>query len=59
MLIFNRWGQMVFKTNDPNEGWDGMVQNKPAPEGVYGFQVYAEFFTGKGFLNQGSVHLIR
>ena len=59
MLIFNRWGQMVFKTNDPNEGWDGMVQNKPAPEGVYGFQVYAEFLTGKGFLNQGSVHLIR
>lgn len=24
-MIFNRWGEMIFKTNDVNEGWDGKV----------------------------------
>jgi len=35
--IFNRWGEVVFKTNDINQGWDGRVNNgdKIAQMGVY------------------------
>lgn len=35
LKIFNRWGQLIFETNDPNKGWDGNFADKPAPEGVY------------------------
>ena len=24
--IFNRWGQLVFETQDPNNGWDGRIK---------------------------------
>lgn len=37
MTVWNRWGELVFKTRDPNSGWNGRVNNqgKLAPVGVY------------------------
>ncbi len=37
LKIFNRWGEQIFKTNDPQEGWNGLKNNKgePSPQGVY------------------------
>lgn len=45
MTIWNRWGEMVFETNDPNEKWNGEKRNGGgmSPEGVY---VYTVTFTG-------------
>ncbi len=27
MMIFDRWGQVIFRSTDPNEGWDGSLDN--------------------------------
>ena len=37
LKIFNRWGEQIFQTSDPNEGWNGLKNNKgePSPQGVY------------------------
>jgi gliding motility-associated-like protein len=45
MTIWNRWGEQVFETNDPNEAWNGRDhQTGPmSPTGVY---VYTVVFTG-------------
>ena len=45
MSIWNRWGEKVFETTDPNEAWNGRQQNRGgmSPSGGY---VYIVTFTG-------------
>lgn len=45
MSIWNRWGELVFETTDPNERWNGRKRNTEglSPEGVY---IYTVSFTG-------------
>jgi gliding motility-associated-like protein len=35
MKIYSRWGEVVFETQNPAEGWDGNFKNAPAPDGMY------------------------
>jgi len=39
LMIFNRWGQMVFETNNPLHGWDGYYEGKLSPHGVYVYKI--------------------
>ena len=33
--VFNRWGEVVYETNDPIDGWDGFKNNKLCQDGTY------------------------
>jgi len=37
LTIWNRWGELLFETKDPNQGWNGQKNNSGplAPPGVY------------------------
>ena len=35
LIVFNRWGEKVYTSNDETESWDGRFNNHPCPEGVY------------------------
>ena len=37
LLVFNRWGRVLFESNDPTLGWDGMHKGSPCPPGTYYF----------------------
>ncbi len=42
MIIFNRWGQLVFSGSSDPQGWDGKLANgSAAPEGVYIYSIEA------------------
>ncbi|AFM05660.1 PDK repeat-containing protein [Bernardetia litoralis DSM 6794] len=41
MMIFNRWGEIVFQTNDVNGRWDGRYRNGFAPSGEYTLKIVA------------------
>ena len=58
-IIFNRWGQQLFITNEINKGWDGTYNGVDAPQGVYTY--YVKFTTSDGheFEKRGTVTLIR
>jgi gliding motility-associated-like protein len=64
MTIFNRWGRIVFKTQDPQIMWDGrnMNSNQPCDEGVYFYVCEVYEITLEGLSNRiinGSVTLLR
>ena len=37
LIIFNRWGQELFKSTDPAIGWDGTFEGEPVRSDVYGY----------------------
>jgi gliding motility-associated-like protein len=39
LLIFNRWGELIFESKHYKKGWDGTYGGQPAPEGVYTYQI--------------------
>ncbi|MFT6815093.1 MAG: gliding motility-associated-like protein [Sphingobacteriales bacterium] len=50
IVIFDRWGGIVFSTNDPNFEWDG---------GDYDPGVYAYLITSNNFNRRGTITLLR
>lgn len=58
--VFNRYGQMVFETNDWTKSWDGTVNGKTQGAGVYVWMLtYTESDTGKKITKRGTSVLIR
>ena len=43
MRIFNRTGELIFFSNDPQKSWDGNYLNVLCPEGTYSYQVKLEW----------------
>jgi gliding motility-associated-like protein len=58
MRIYNRWGKMVFITNDYSIGWDGRYQNESQPFDVY-FVYVSVVAQGKQMTKSTSVTLLR
>ncbi|MEJ6793780.1 MAG: gliding motility-associated C-terminal domain-containing protein [Flavobacteriales bacterium] len=38
LSIINRWGETIFRSSDPNVGWDGTYQGRVCPTGVYAWR---------------------
>ena len=54
MTIFNRWGEIVFQTSNPNDCWNGTKNGIEQPTGVFVYQIDASGACGvvskKGFV---------
>jgi gliding motility-associated-like protein len=61
LAIFDRYGEIVFETNDPGKGWDGRYKNISRPAGT--FVWYATYhFSGSSepaTMQKGTLELIR
>ena len=57
--IFNRWGQIIFTTQDINGGWDGSIDGTEAEMGTYVYLVRAIGLEGEFFQRQGNITLVR
>jgi len=59
LKIFSRWGEKLFESADPEFGWNGEVQGKPAPEGVFVFMLFAVDSYGKPHRISGSLTVLK
>lgn len=59
LLIFNRWGQLVFETDLLNDGWDGTFKGLPAKSDIYVYKCNFSDFRNKKHEMIGHINLIR
>lgn len=57
--IFNRWGNLVFRSKDPAKGWDGAFEGKTSPSGTYTYRVSFQGIDKVPFTRAGTFLLIR
>jgi gliding motility-associated-like protein len=59
LVVYNRWGQPVFTSSDPAEGWDGRYHTILSPQNVYVYIAEYSFFPGKTLRAKGTLLLVR
>jgi gliding motility-associated-like protein len=57
--IYNRWGELLFATNDMEQGWNGTYNGHPVADGTYLFTIRASGIDNRTYKLDGPVHLIR
>ncbi|MEN9950213.1 MAG: hypothetical protein RLY85_965 [Bacteroidota bacterium] len=57
--IYNRWGQEVFVSQNPEYGWDGRLKGALQPMDVYGYTLSIQFTDGTNINRKGEITLIR
>ena len=57
--VFNRWGQLIFETDDINVGWDGNFNGEPQNMDTYVYMVRVEDYDGNILPKSGYISLIR
>ena len=40
LTVFNRWGEVIYNSTNPTDGWDGSASGADAPNGVYVFKAH-------------------
>jgi gliding motility-associated-like protein len=59
MMIFNRWGEKMYETNDLTKGWDGTYLKVNAQQGVYVYRIIVTSQDDKEFEFDGTFTLLR
>jgi len=59
LRIFNRWGQLMFSTTNPEEGWDGKHNGREQASDTFVWMVSGTDYLGKRILKKGTLVLMR
>ena len=59
MMIFNRWGELLFESFDINRGWDGYYLGQLCQQDVYVWKIEVTYTDGSTETKVGDLTLIR
>ncbi|MNU60174.1 PKD domain protein [compost metagenome] len=57
--IFNRWGEQIFRSVNPDFKWDGTYKEQRCPDGIYSYVITYTPLTGPRNTIKGHVSLLR
>jgi len=57
--IYNRYGELIFATDDAQRGWDGTFKSNPQPSGAYVYLIRYTDLQNKPHMRKGTVVLLR
>jgi gliding motility-associated-like protein len=58
-IIYDRWGQEVYNSDDINGSWDGTVEGDDLEPDVYGYWLRLTCPNGDPFIKQGNITILR
>jgi gliding motility-associated-like protein len=60
-MVYNRYGQVIFRSNDPNIGWTGIVDgtSQMAANNTYLYTVSVRDGEGVEILKRGHINLMK
>ncbi len=58
-VIYDRWGEKVFETTDPKQGWDGTYKGAPLDPAVFVYYLKVTCFSGDEITQKGNVAIIK
>ena len=58
-VIYDRWGEKIFESNDLSSGWDGTFKGRACDPGVFDYYMKATCINNKEFIKKGNITLIR
>ena len=59
LIIYNRWGERVFVSRDPNNCWDGYFRGKQVQSGVYVYKLTTTLIDGTQIKDSGNINVVR
>ncbi|MEN9002556.1 MAG: gliding motility-associated C-terminal domain-containing protein, partial [Flavobacteriales bacterium] len=58
--VYNKWGEMIFRSKSNTEGWDGTFNGIESPNGIYVWTLVTSSKVGtESFVDRGHVTLVR
>ncbi|NND33387.1 MAG: gliding motility-associated C-terminal domain-containing protein, partial [Saprospiraceae bacterium] len=57
-FIYDRWGQLVFESHDPAQGWDGSFKGNALAPDVYGYYLRILCIGGDQHMEKGNVTIL-
>lgn len=58
LAVYDRWGKLMFSTNDQSKGWDGKYKGMPAESAVYVYYFEARCIDNQRIFRKGNVTLL-
>jgi gliding motility-associated-like protein len=59
MQVFSKWGELIYESTDPYEGWDGTYKGLESPVGVYIWVISLRDMFNDKEVYKGTVMLVR
>lgn len=59
LIVYDRWGEKVFESKDPNTGWNGQYLGQALPPDVYGYYIEILCIGGETYTKKGNVTLLK
>jgi gliding motility-associated-like protein len=58
LVIFDKWGKVIFNENNTTLGWDGKYNGVICPQGIYIYQVTVRALSGKEIYKTGHLTIL-
>ena len=59
LVVYDRWGEMIWQSFDPDADWDGIYKGKLVPTGVYNWSLKTnDALNGKGYVWTGHINVL-